>query len=194
MVVTQTKGAEIGQAPGELAVVQGFVNTLDIESGTDELDSSAALRGWLLASDLSGTGDVAVSAADLGRAVALREALRGVLSSHLPAAGGPGAAAADLRKIAAGLRIRIDVGDDGRIAPAPAGSGAAAAMASMLLIVAAADRAGTWARLKVCGASDCRWAFYDRSPTRSGAWCSMRVCGSRAKSRSYRRRAARPDG
>jgi predicted RNA-binding Zn ribbon-like protein len=196
MVVTQTRDAEIGQAPGDLAVVQGFVNTLDIERGTDDLGSPAALRDWLLASGLAGPGRrIAVSAADLGRAVALREALRGVLASHSPTAGapaaaGPGAAAAELRKIAAALPVRIEVGDDGRVAPAPAGPGVAAALARMLLIVAAADGAGTWARLKVCGADDCRWAFYDRSPTRSAAWCSMRLCGSRAKSRSYRRRSA----
>jgi predicted RNA-binding Zn ribbon-like protein len=88
------------------------------------------------------------------------------------------------------LRIRIEVGDDGRVAPVPAGVGVVAALTRILLIVAAADAAGTWSRLKACSASDCRWVFYDRSPTRSGCWCSMRICGSRSKSRAYRRRAA----
>jgi predicted RNA-binding Zn ribbon-like protein len=167
------------------------------------------LRGWLLGSGLAGPESVAVSVADLRRAVAVREALRGVLDSHLRTAGAPdgkgfpadgprdrlSTTAADLRKIADELPIRIGVGDDGRVVPEPAGSGVAAALARMLLIAAAADGAGTWARLKVCSAGDCQWAFYDRSPTRSGTWCSMRICGSRAKSRSYRRRAAaRPVG
>jgi predicted RNA-binding Zn ribbon-like protein len=209
----------IGTAPGELEVVQRFVNTLDIEAGTDDLDSPAALLAWLHRHGLAGPraaegrdvqADGAVTAADLKRAVALREALRGVLRSHVRAAaepgGGPpsapgaggaasapgagGAAAADLRKIAATLRTRLDVGDDGRVAAAPAVSGVAAALARILLIAAEAGSSGTWSRLKACCAADCQWAFYDRSPTHSGCWCSMRVCGSRAKSRAYRGRTA----
>ena len=37
----------IGQAPGELAKVQAFVNTLDIEQATDELTTPAELARWL---------------------------------------------------------------------------------------------------------------------------------------------------
>jgi predicted RNA-binding Zn ribbon-like protein len=203
----------IGTAPGELEVVQRFVNTLDIEAGTDDLDSPAALLAWLHRHGLAGPRaaeardgqtDGAVTAADLNRAVALREALRGVLRSHVRAAAEPGggppsaptagwaasAPAAELRKIAATLRTRLDVGDDGRVAAAPAGSGVAAALARILLIAAEAGGSGTWSRLKACCAADCQWAFYDRSPTHSGCWCSMRVCGSRAKSRAYRSRTA----
>jgi predicted RNA-binding Zn ribbon-like protein len=210
MMVTETRsGPDAGQprisaAPGDLEIVQRFVNTLDIESGTDELDSPAGLSGWLAGSGLMAPagpgepvrpGDVPVSPSFLKTAVALREALRGMLSSHVPAPGAPDgaqaqAAAAELRKAAGTLRIRIGVGDDGRVAPVPAGAGVVAALTRILLIVAAADAAGTWSRLKACNASDCRWVFYDRSPTRSGCWCSMRICGSRSKSRAYRRRAA----
>jgi predicted RNA-binding Zn ribbon-like protein len=192
----------ISPAPGDLEIVRRFVNTLDIESGTDELDSPAGLSAWVAGSGPRAAGpgepvrplDVPVSPASLQTAVALREALRDVLSSHGKAGGTPGhaqarAAAADLNRIAGTLRVRIEVSEDGRVAPEPAGSGAAAALTRILLIAAEADRAGTWSRLKTCSASDCRWAFYDRSPTRNGCWCSMRICGSRAKSRAYRRRS-----
>lgn len=204
----------IGAAPGQLEIVQRFVNTLDVEAGTDELDSPAALATWLGRHSLGGgqggraspppaaehvpdhEAGVAVTAADLRRAVALREALRAVLRSHVAAAGGgagPGAVAPELPGIAAALRTRLEVGADGRVAVAPAGSGAAAALARILLIVAEAGSNGTWSRLKACSAADCQWAFYDRSPTRTGCWCSMRVCGSRSKSRAFRdRSAARP--
>jgi predicted RNA-binding Zn ribbon-like protein len=198
----------ISPAPGDLEIVQRFVNTLDVESGTDELDSPAGLSSWLAGSGLltppapgglARPGDVPVSLALRRRAVALREALRGVLSSHVPAPGGPDgaqarAAAAELRKVAGTLRVRIEVGDDGRVAPGPADAGPAAALTRILLVVAQADAAGTWSRLKACSASDCQWVFYDRSPTRSGCWCSMRICGSRAKSRAYRRRSAAGTG
>ena len=62
----------------------------------------------------------------------------------------------------------------------------------MLAIVAAAQAEGTWERLKSCPASDCRWAFYDKSRNRSAVWCNMAVCGNRAKVRSYRERSAPP--
>jgi len=106
------------------------------------------------------------------------------------AVAGAGGAGRELPGIAAALRTRLEVSDDGRVAVAAAGSGAAAALARILLIVAGAGSNGTWSRLKACSAAGCQWAFYDRSPTRTGCWCSMRVCGSRSKSRAYRDRAA----
>jgi predicted RNA-binding Zn ribbon-like protein len=196
-----------GRAPGDLEKVRAFVNTLDIDERTDELTSPAALANWLQASDL--TSDAApgadITEADLARALRLREALRGALRSHVPPVAGttpgPGGAwvtapdgasepTAELRRIAADLPIRLEIGAGGRVRAAADGSGGPAALARLLLITAEAATLGTWPRLKVCSADDCRWAFYDRSPTRSGCWCSMRVCGSRAKSRAYRRRAA----
>jgi predicted RNA-binding Zn ribbon-like protein len=207
MVVMQRAGElpEISPAPGKLEIVRQFVNTLDIESGTDDLGSPGALLGWLGESGLGGPGRDAhaggrVTEADLRLAVSLREALRGVLSWHVTAGGvasadrahGPAsaaAAAAELRKAAAPLRVRLEVSDEGQIAAAPDGGGVTADLAQVLLIAGEAATAGTWGRLKVCSAGDCQWAFYDRSPTRTGCWCSMRVCGSRAKSRAYRRRA-----
>jgi predicted RNA-binding Zn ribbon-like protein len=47
---------------------------------------------------------------------------------------------------------------------------------------------GSWDRLKVCRADDCRWAFYDASRNHSRTWCSMSDCGNRAKARAYRAR------
>jgi predicted RNA-binding Zn ribbon-like protein len=211
MVVMQRASElpEISPAPGMLEIVRQFVNTLDIESGTDELDSPGALLGWLDKSGLGGLGRDAhpggpVTEADLALAVSLREALRGVLSWHVTAGNepdgsaspdraggraGPAAAAAELRKAAAPLRIRFEISDEGQAAAAPDGSGVTPDLARILLIAGEAATTGTWSRLKVCSAADCQWAFYDRSPTRTGCWCSMRVCGSRAKSRAYRRRA-----
>jgi predicted RNA-binding Zn ribbon-like protein len=206
---------QVGQAPGDLAKLQAFVNTRDIEQATDELASPAELWSWLRAAGLLGPDDPAapddpltpltpltlLTPADLEAALQLREALRGVLASHAAAgtsqpgadeAGGPAggeAAPSELGRIAAGLPTRLEVGADGRVGVTAGGAGAPAALARILLIAANAATTGTWGRLKACSADDCQWAFYDRSPTRSGCWCSMRICGSRAKSRAYRRRA-----
>jgi predicted RNA-binding Zn ribbon-like protein len=227
-----TRQAVTAPAPGRLELVRAFVNTLDIEAGTDELSSPAALAAWLRERDLTGPAASASPAteADLRQAIAMREALRAVLLTHVPAhhapasdppgsdpppsgppASGPPAsgpppsspprpppsgpnssALAELRSVAEGLATRLTIADDGSVRTAPAGQGPAHGLAGLMLIAAEAATSGTWDRLKVCSADDCRWAFYDRSPTRSGCWCSMAVCGSRAKSRAFRRRAAGP--
>ena len=191
--------AVIGPAPGRLELVRAFVNTLDIEAGADELSSPAALTAWLAERELTGAAQSPATETDLRQAVAMREALREMLLNHVrgqhPASGSPGSGAgaasvAELRSAAAGLATRLAVEDDGTVRTAPAGQGTAYGLSALMLIAADAATLGTWARLKVCSADDCRWAFYDRSPGRSGCWCSMAVCGSRAKSRAFRRRTA----
>ena len=202
--------AVIAPAPGRLELVRAFVNTLDIEAGTDELSSPAALATWLRERDLAGSPPSPATEAELSQAIEMREAIREVLLTHLsrqhhpasapatstPAtsttvAPGPTASTlAKLRSSAAGLSTRLTITDDGMVQTMPAGRGTAYGLAALMLIAADASASGTWQRLKVCSADDCRWAFYDRSPTRSGCWCSMAVCGSRAKSRAFRRRAA----
>ena len=136
---------KIGRAPGDLGVLQSFVNTLDIEQSTDGLSDTAALQSWLEQAGLCRDGDgLATSggrraehklhrpaAADLAAAIELREVLRKVLRSHVthgPAGADADAgqdAAAELRAISARLPTRLEVGDDGRIRAAAAGSGAA---------------------------------------------------------------------
>jgi predicted RNA-binding Zn ribbon-like protein len=189
-------------APGDLETLRAFVNTLDIEEGTDDFSTAAGLSRWLAARGLAAASTVA--AADLASAIALREALRGVLREHAGHHGHPGQATApsitatagpaagpagDLRAVAAALPVQLGVDDGGSIAAIPAVTGVQGALARLLLIAAAAAVSGTWSRLKACTADDCQWAFYDRSPTRNGRWCTMSICGSRAKSRAYRRRA-----
>lgn len=195
-----SRGHDIGQAPGRLAAVQAFVNTLDVEAGTDQLGSPPALDTWLRGADLTGQATRQSGPAELALAVELREALRGVLRSHvthnLAAAARPGAAApADpavrLAEISSAMEARISADADGNVRVIAGDSGARAALAGLLLIAAEAHTLSTWTRLKVCSADDCQWAFYDRSPTRNGCWCSMQICGSRAKSRAYRRRGAK---
>jgi len=180
----------IGPAPGRLELVRAFVNTLDIEAGTDELSSPAALDAWLRSRDLIGPGHDRATGDNLRQALVMREALRDVLLTHVGSQDAVPVPASELRSTAAGLVMRLDVGDEGAVQVVPAGQNTGAGLAALLLIAADAATLGTWTRLKVCSADDCRWAFYDRSPTRSGCWCSMAVCGSRAKSRAYRQRAA----
>jgi len=67
-------------------------------------------------------------------------------------------------------------------------------LGSVLAAMVQAGERGSWERLKICAADDCRWAFFDRSKNRAGRWCSMAVCGNRTKTRTYRARHTSADG
>jgi predicted RNA-binding Zn ribbon-like protein len=174
--------------PDDLEVVREFVNTFEVESGSDELESPAALVGWLAKRSLIEDGARA-DESDLERSWKLREALRSLCYANAgekldPEAPGVLDAAAER----AGLRLRFD--DSGAATMTPGARGVDGAHGRLLAIVAEAMRAGTWERLKACRSDDCRWVFYDVSKNHSRAWCSMAVCGNRAKARSFRERHA----
>ncbi|MEU2227094.1 CGNR zinc finger domain-containing protein [Streptomyces sp. NPDC018347] len=163
--------SERSAAPGDLALVESLVNTLDIEAGTDALDTP------------EGRGHLGITQDGLAEARELRESLRAALLAH--AGHPPHRAVTPLGTLLARAPLRVAVDDrDGsaRLAPADAGP----LVARVAAAVAGALVAGTWTRLKACEADTCHWAYYDRSPAGRGRWCSMRVCGARAKMRRYR--------
>lgn len=158
-------------APGGLALVQSLVNTLDVETGADALDTADGLAAHGL------------TAADAPAARELRESLRAALLAH--AGHPPHASVTPLDTLLAGAPLRITVDPaDGAAGLAPASG--ATLLSRVALAVAEALVAGTWQRLKACEADDCLFAYYDRSPAGRGRWCSMQVCGARAKMRRYR--------
>jgi len=175
------------RAPGDLELVRLFVNTLEVDTGEEELSDPAALQAWLEAHGLAAGG--AAGSSDLDAARRLREAMRSLLVENA----GPSAreeAAVTLSDAAerARLGVRFDPGGGARLLPASAG--VPGSLGRLVAIVAAAMANGTWSRLKACRADDCRWAFYDHARNRSRRWCSMAVCGNRTKARSYRHRHA----
>src|SRR5918992_120250 len=68
-------------APPPLHTVQRFVNSVDLEEGTDDLGSPEALGEWLAEHGLMEPGE-AVSQADLGRALDVREGMRTLLLAN----------------------------------------------------------------------------------------------------------------
>ena len=178
-------------APGRLALVQRFVNTVDYEHGREVLSEPARLRRLLVELGLLSPDDV-VSEADFGRALAVREALRALALANNGAAVDPEQLAVLERAAADGrLTVRFDaVGFDGGRGTVlvPTASGVRGALADLVGIVYTAMADGTWPRLKACKRDVCRWLFYDRSRNRSARWCQMAVCGNRTKTRAYRTR------
>lgn len=178
---------DTSRAPGELELVRGFVNTLEIEEAADQLASPAALVDWLGSHGLLRGG--AATRADLANARRLREALRVLLLANNGVSVRK-EAAVTLNRAArrAGLGVRFEPEGTARVEPEA--RGVDGALGRLLAIVSAAMADGSWERLKACRAEDCRWAFYDHARNRSRHWCSMAVCGNRTKARTFRRRHA----
>jgi len=181
------------EAPGELEHVRAFVNTIDLEEGTEELSGPDELAGWLAHHELAPAGLVATSP-DVEHAVGLREALRAVLVAHNADGFVHGDVGAALDRAAARseLRLRFDKTGSGTLEPEA--GGVDGALGRLLAIVHRSAADGTWSRLKACRDETCEWAFYDHTKNRSGAWCNMAVCGNRAKARAYRERRGAPRG
>lgn len=175
-------------APGTLAYLQGFVNTIDLETGKDDLETPAAAARWFALHGLLPDG-AAVSPAEHGHALAFREALRVLLRANNGDDLDP-EAVATLERLAAAAPLTFHVSSDGTVELRPVGKDVAAALARLMAEAHAAMLAGTWPRLKACANHACQWAFFDHSRNRSGTWCSMDVCGNRMKVRSHRERKA----
>jgi predicted RNA-binding Zn ribbon-like protein len=169
-----------------LPVISDFLNTVDgrsfsrhgqVHTGGERLTSPQALAAWLADHDLADPA-VEVGPADLAAAIALRTAVRQSLSGE----GNEGAAAtafADHPLVLApdesgGLRLAARSGRPW--------------LDVIVETVAVAACRGDWARIKLCAAPDCRWAFHDTSRSGRGRWCDMNVCGNRHKTRTYRER------
>ncbi len=181
------------EAPGELELVRRFVNTRDIEEGSDELVSPDALLTWFAGVDLlddeaaADENEAAADEKDLERALTLREGIRALLLAN----NGEEIEAVRIRELnraTESVRLSVRFDHDGRAALRSESPGVSAALGRILAIVVRAMDEGSWGRLKVCPNDACQWAFYDRSKNRSGKWCTMEVCGNRMKARAFRQR------
>ncbi len=189
---SRTAVAERPAAPGGLELVRAFINSADIEAGTDALSTPAAARRWLGDHDVE-VGRGGLTEVDRDRLIEVREALRDLLASR-ESADPADVARATLERAARASLLRIGFPSSDEVTIAPAARGADGLVSRILAEIASASLAGTWSRLKVCRNDACRWAFYDASRNHSGTWCSMAVCGNRFKGRAFRgRRRARPD-
>jgi predicted RNA-binding Zn ribbon-like protein len=149
-------------------LVLDFLNTLEVDDGTDYLATRESYLMWLAARGLPADPDDP----DAEHARAVRAVLRGAVAGELPPTDALTA-----------VTLRLGLDQDGRLALTGEGP-----LGRILASVAELLYDGRWVRIKLCGAGDCRWAFYDQSRNRSGRWCSMAVCGNRAKSRAFRAR------
>ncbi len=132
-------------APGDLRVVQAFVNTRDVEEGTDELATPEALAAWLSAWGLLTEGPPA-EPGELEKAKQVREALRGLLLANNGAPLDPTAVEV-LDRTARDASLRVSFGPDGAAGLEPAAAGWEGALARLLELVVVARIEGLWPRL-----------------------------------------------
>jgi predicted RNA-binding Zn ribbon-like protein len=171
-----------------LELIREFVNTADLEEGTDRLADARGLQYWLVFHGLAQLRHRA-SDEDAAEARAVREALRDLLRAHngvevdLEVAG----RTLDIAARNAGLAVRF-VGDT--LAFVPEAGGATGGLGRLLAAVGEAMADGSWQRLKACRSESCRWAFIDNARNRSRQWCDMAICGNREKARAFRERRA----
>lgn len=172
--------------------MQSFVNTIDLEDGTesDEFSTLDGLTAWAARAGVD--APAALSEEDRELAVRLREDIRRLAREH-SGLGNPEPAGVRLERDLADLRLTATV-DQGRIALAgtsPLGD----LLAPMIDALRTGMDDGSWERLKVCHRDTCQWLFYDSSRNQASHWCATSICGSREKAkRAYARRTKRADG
>jgi hypothetical protein len=184
--------AETPSAPGELELVQRFMNLHEHVPGDDRPlpPPREMLRSFFRERGLLGERD-RFGEPERASALELIDALHALTRAN---AGEPVPAdrMAVIDRVAhrAGLEPRF--GEE--LALVPTASGFAGALGRIVAVAFLAELEGSWRHLKECANADCRSVFYDRSKNHSGRWCSMAECGNRAKVRSWRarQRAAAP--
>ncbi len=175
----------IPPAPGSLRIVQAFVNTADLGSAVDELNSPSALSDYLRRWNLLPAG-TELSAADLKRTLAVREDLRSLLRTNVGKAVHP-VVAVRLDRAATGSVLRVRFAGAAGARLEPAGHHLDAVLAGFFQVFAEVRLDGRWPRFKACGGDDCGLCFFDASNNRTRTYCSLR-CSNRNKSRTFRRR------
>lgn len=173
-------------APAQLALVQSFLNTLDLEFGRDDLADTASAQSWLAGQRLVSPG-TEYDEADRKRLVDVRRALHGLVAAN----GGAGIqrrAVTTLNEAARRVRLGVRLHPEDGYRLMAEGVGIDRPIGELLISVTTAMAAGSWTRLKICANDACQEAYFDGSKNRSGRWCSMAKCGNRMKGRAYRHR------
>ncbi len=172
-------------APGDLALVQAFANS--VGGSRDELESPRALADWLGLRTLLATG-AELTEADLERARRVRDGLRAVIAARRGAAPQEVREALEQELWPATMRARFPAAGGLRLDPAA--SALDGVFGRLLVILAAAHYRGELTRLGMCAVESCRTVFYDRSTNRRGLFCRIR-CGNRVHAIHHRRREKR---
>ena len=174
-------------APDGLEVVRSFLSLHDHREGSDESlpPRPASLESWLRCRDLI-EPSASVDPADLGWALAVREALRAKVAENRGAERDHGAVEV-LNAAARDTGLQMCFGcEENRLHTEV--DGIRGAIGTILGTAFLADLDGSFHRLRECSDPTCSTVFYDRSKNHTAKWCSMASCGNRNKVRKFRER------
>src|SRR5258708_9983693 len=150
-------------ATGVVGLVQAYVNTVDVQDGPEELSDPNTVGAWLVAHGLMASGQT-VTEADLKHAIAVREAIRGVIGANSGGRAYP-LDLATLNEAATASRLRARFGADGKARLEPEASGGAGAMGRLVAALFGGMAAQGWSPRKLVGPPTGQGAFYDRART-----------------------------
>ncbi len=182
MVRAKSENADPNPAPGDLEILQAFLNTAAIRKKRDQIAGPRELSRWFAQRKLS-DGEGTLSVAEHRKAVTAREAIRALIAVNNGYRFDPAAVEA-LDEAVASSRFRLSFDTDGAPRFEPTSTGVDAALGRLLAIVTAAWNSGEWLHFKACGDPTCGAAFF--STNARSRWCTRR-CGDRMRARHFRR-------
>ena len=145
------------KAPGQLGLVQQFLNSYDRETGRDDLADVSAAAAWLAAHRLVSPG-TEYDERDRRRLVDVRRAVQSLVAAN----GGEGMhrrAVTTLNEAARRVRLGVRLHPDDGYRLMAEGVGIDRPIGELLIAVTGSMAAGSWDRLKVCANGACQSAF-----------------------------------
>jgi predicted RNA-binding Zn ribbon-like protein len=182
-----SSGNHQSELQAEIDLLVDFVNTRDVEEGTDAIAEPARLADWI--AERTGEQLPELKVSEVQRLQRLRESIRELMHANNGAPAGESDLEA-LREAAERSRFRLAFDPEGGLELTPARADLSGFESSLLLALEHLQCHEVWPRLKACTDDGCQWAFYDTTRNRSRTWCSMDVCGNREKTKRYRQRKA----
>ena len=187
-----SRDTETRPAPEPLNRVQALINSADLVSGVDRLADPASSQQWLEAQGLIAPACFP-TAEELSTIRGFREALRALVAHNSDGPAPTEEQLAPLNSIAHLATAHVQLDADGNVRMVTVGDGLPGRLLSLLLVIADAQREGSWAHFKACANEGCRRAFYDRSRNHRSTWCDMGRCGNRVNNRMFRARRGHRD-
>lgn len=149
----------------------------------EKLASPELLDAWFVESGML-DAEPGADEADLEAAVELRELLYELVAGRLAGEVLPAAAVTELNRLAAGMPVEVQLGQDGASHTGSAPQGLASLAREAVEILGGDEGA----LLRECARPECTQVYLDRSRGHRREWCAMKTCGSRVKSAAYRAR------
>lgn len=166
-------------APGELILLEGFLNTWSEELDIEDFKTLISTEEWLRSAGLW-TGAQKMTSKQHREVLTLRGALRAWILDKKNFA--------PLNELLTDTTFKAEFGPMGNVQYRPIGNVYQKTLGALSQLISGSQQDGTWDRFKCCELPTCGWAFYDSTRSRTKRWCSMKTCGSRHKAREYYKR------